>query len=89
MGINSVGTCENRCAKGVSMLDEAHSTRLNDGDYVEFLDTGTTAVGEYHCSSCGYGVTVHSALPRCPMCAGTTWEPSAWSPFKRAAGRLQ
>jgi rubrerythrin len=88
MGINSVGTLENRLVKGVPMLDEGASTKLQDGDYVEFLDTGATAVGEYHCSSCGYGVTVHATLPQCPMCAGTTWEPSAWSPFKRAAARL-
>jgi rubrerythrin len=88
MGINSVGTSKNRFVKGVPMLDEASSTRLKDDDYVEFLATGATAVGEYHCSSCGYGVAVHSTLPQCPMCSGTTWEPSAWSPFKRAA-RLQ
>jgi hypothetical protein len=56
---------------------------------VEFLTAGTTAVGEYHCSGCGYGVTVHAPLPACPMCAGTTWEQAAWSPFKRAAPALQ
>jgi len=89
MGINSVGTLENRCVKGVTMLDEASSTRLKDGDYVEFVASGSTAVGEYHCSSCGYGVTVHATLPQCPMCAGTTWEPSAWSPFTRGSGHLQ
>jgi rubrerythrin len=71
------------------MLDGASTTRVEEGDYVEFLDTGARAVGEYHCSSCGYGVTVHATLPQCPMCSGTTWEPSAWSPFKRAASLLQ
>jgi len=70
------------------MLDEASSITVRDGDFVEFLAAGTDAVGEYHCSACGYGVTVHAALPQCPMCAGTTWEPSAWSPFSRA-DRLQ
>ena len=70
------------------MLDEARKSRSTDGDFVEFATTGAHAVGEYHCSGCGYGVAVHSALPRCPMCSGTTWEPAAWSPFTRAE-RLQ
>jgi rubredoxin len=55
-------------------------------DYVEFLATGTTVVGEFHCAGCGYGVTVHTKLPRCPMCSGTSWEQAAWSPFSRASG---
>jgi len=42
------------------------------------------AAGEYHCSECGYGVTIHSLLPQCPMCSGTTWEQTSWSPFTRA-----
>lgn len=59
-----------------------------DGDgYVEFLNEGTAAAGEFHCAQCGYGVTVSATLPRCPMCSGTTWEQTAWSPFSRA--RLQ
>jgi rubredoxin len=70
------------------MLDEARRGRPADDEFVEFVTAGTTATGEYHCSSCGYGVTVHAALPQCPMCAGTTWEPVAWSPFTRAT-RLQ
>ena len=49
-----------------------------------FLTTGTTVVGEFHCAGCGYGVTVHAKLPRCPMCSGTSWEQAAWSPFSRA-----
>lgn len=88
MGINSVGTSENRFVKGVFMLDEASSTRAGDGDFVEFLDAGTSAAGEYHCAGCGYGVTVHATLPQCPMCSGTTWESTAWSPFSRG-NRLQ
>lgn len=55
--------------------------------YVEFLPTGQRAKGEYHCSECGYGVTVFSVLPRCPMCGGSAWEQTAWSPFARALGR--
>jgi rubrerythrin len=69
------------------MLDEARKNDSHDGDYVEFVATGTRAAGEYHCAGCGYGVTVHASLPQCPMCGGTSWEPAAWSPFTRA--RLQ
>jgi rubrerythrin len=68
------------------MLDQArHVSGTAEGDYVEFLLTGTSAAGEYHCADCGYGVTVHGALPQCPMCSGTTWEPHPWSPFTRAS----
>jgi rubrerythrin len=55
-------------------------------DFVEFFATGDRAKGEYHCSDCGYGVTVHTALPRCPMCGGRSWEQTAWSPFSREHG---
>jgi hypothetical protein len=55
--------------------------------YVDFLASGARAKGEYHCSDCGYGVTVFSVLPRCPMCGGSAWEQSAWSPFRRAVER--
>ena len=70
------------------MLDETRSEDHGDGDYVEFLTAGAAAVGEYHCTTCGYGVTVHATLPRCPMCSGGSWEQTAWSPFHRAT-RLQ
>lgn len=66
------------------MLDQAREGAAGEGDHVEFVRAGTAVAGEYHCSSCGYGVTVHAALPACPMCAGTIWEPHAWSPFTRA-----
>jgi rubredoxin len=69
------------------MLDGTRETAHDGGDYVEFVAAGAAARGEFHCSNCGYGVTVHATLPRCPMCAGTTWEQAAWSPFTRA--RLQ
>jgi hypothetical protein len=65
---------------------EGSADRRTDG-YVEFLATGARAKGEYHCSECGYGVTVFSVLPRCPMCGGSAWEQSAWSPFGRAVER--
>jgi rubredoxin len=73
--------------KGVEMLDETREAAPEAGDYVEFIAAGATARGEFHCSKCGYGVTVHAALPCCPMCAGTRWEQAPWSPFTRA--RLQ
>jgi len=52
-------------------------------DFVQFFATGERAKGEYHCSDCGYGVTVYSELPRCPMCSGESWEQTTWSPFSR------
>lgn len=55
--------------------------------FVEFVESGARAKGEYHCAECGYGVTVFSVLPRCPMCGGLSWEQAAWSPFARAAER--
>ena len=54
-------------------------------EYVEFLEMGDAAKGEFHCADCGYGVAVHRALPQCPMCGGSAWEQSAWSPLSRAA----
>jgi rubrerythrin len=55
-----------------------------EDEYVRFWTAGENATGEYHCSECSYGATVHSTLPACPVCAGTSWEQSAWSPFSRA-----
>ena len=69
------------------MLDEARRVDSKEGDYIEFVPAGTAAAGEFRCSGCGYGVTVQTALPHCPMCSGTTWEPAASSPFSRQ-GRL-
>ncbi len=66
---------------------EVPSDVVDDG-YVEFWRSGEPAKGEYHCSACGYGVTVYRDLPVCPMCAGTAWEQTAWSPFTRAAATL-
>ncbi len=54
-------------------------------DYVEFFPAGVAAEGEFHCSDCGYGVAVFRVLPRCPMCGGSSWEQSTWSPFRRAS----
>jgi rubrerythrin len=52
-------------------------------EFVEFVSTGDLVKGEFHCSDCGYGVTVHRELPRCPMCGGDAWERADWSPFMR------
>ena len=47
---------------------------LDDSGFVDFLATGTRVSGDFRCADCGYGAVVHSALPQCPMCAGTVWE---------------
>jgi rubrerythrin len=88
MGIISVDVHHNQRFEGGLMLDERRRTEAGRGHadegYIEFVSTGVTAVGAFHCSGCGYGVTVHAELPACPMCGGTTWEQAAWSPFSRA-----
>jgi hypothetical protein len=66
----------------MSQVDEG-SAEERPTDFVAFFATGERAKGEYHCSDCGYGVTVYSSLPRCPMCGGESWEQTAWSPFSR------
>ena len=59
-----------------------HRTRV---DFVDLFQAGAPAKGEFHCAECGYGVTVQTRLPSCPMCAGATWEQSPWSAFSRGA----
>lgn len=63
-----------RSPEGVKVLDEREKVARERADYVEFVTTGAPATGAFHCSGCGYGVTVQSTLPQCPMCNGTTWE---------------
>jgi hypothetical protein len=64
---------------GAPHLDE------HDPDgYVHFWTTGSAVKGEFHCSECSYGVTVYRELPVCPMCGGTSWEQTAWSPLTRS-----
>ncbi|HLM34359.1 MAG TPA: hypothetical protein VK278_01150 [Gaiellaceae bacterium] len=48
------------------------------------MKAGTHATGQFHCADCGYGVTIHTQLPQCPMCGGDSWEEAAWSPLSRA-----
>ena len=69
------------------MLGELDNGVDRHGDYVEFVRAGAAAAGAYRCSGCGYGVTVRASLPRCPMCAGTTWERAASAQF--VSPRLQ
>ena len=58
---------------------------LEAGGYVEFFATGQLVIGEFRCSECGYGVAVsRRELPPCPMCGGSSWERSPWSPFTRS-----
>jgi rubrerythrin len=66
------------------VLEETQTDVPTEGDAVELALTGARAHGEFHCTSCGYGVAVYGTLPECPMCASTTWEPAEWSPFTRA-----
>jgi hypothetical protein len=49
-----------------------HSSATQTG-----LVAGLAARGEFHCTDCGYGITVHHVLPPCPMCQGADWKP--WS----------
>jgi hypothetical protein len=69
--------------KGVIMRD-VDVGREPAGDFVDFLSAGARVKGEFHCAACGYGVTVYRTLPVCPMCGGSEWEQSAWSPLSRA-----
>jgi rubrerythrin len=75
--------------EGVKMRDVEAAGREPTGDFVDFLSTGAHVKGEFHCSGCGYGVTVYRALPVCPMCGGNEWEQSAWSPLTRARSIVQ
>jgi hypothetical protein len=43
---------------------------------------GAAARGEFHCTECGYGISVHRALPTCPICQGTEWVP--WVGWRHA-----
>jgi rubrerythrin len=70
------------------MMREIGTSRTAIDEYVEFRATGESVKGEFHCSQCGYGVAIVRALPLCPMCGGSSWEQTAWSPFSRAASTL-
>lgn len=55
------------------LSDDALLGALDD---VDFRAAGDQALGEYRCAECGYGVTIRSTLPFCPMCGGGSWEAS-------------
>ncbi len=63
------------------MLDQGVRPEA-DGDFVEFWEAGTEAQGRFACADCGYGVSVQTRLPACPMCAGRQWEQTSTSPFR-------
>jgi rubredoxin len=65
------------------MMRDLSTSQVAPDEFVEFFAAGQSVKGEYHCSDCGYGVTIVRALPLCPMCGGTSWEQSPWSPFSR------
>ena len=69
-------------------MQEIRVTRAASDEYVEFRFAGDSAKGEFHCSDCGYGVTIVRALPICPMCGGRSWEQVPWSPFTRASAPI-
>ena len=54
------------------------------GDPV-FFAAGTAAAGEFHCAECGYGISVRTLLPECPMCRGIEWEEPSTSPAARTS----
>ena len=67
------------------MMERLDTSRPAPDEYVEFRAAGDSVKGEFHCSECGYGVTIVRTLPICPMCGGTSWEQTSWSPFGRAS----
>ncbi len=42
------------------------------------LVAGVKAKGEFRCVGCGYGISISSKLPRCPMCGTESWEQLQW-----------
>ena len=73
---------------GLEMAEGIETIEAASGDYVEFWPSGENVKGEFHCSECNYAVTIVRALPLCPVCGGTSWEQSPWSPFTRASQLL-
>lgn len=49
-----------------------------------FHGAGAPVSGEFVCSECGYGVSVRSVLPVCPMCRGSAWEELGTGPYAAA-----
>ena len=55
------------------MLDDEPRRSVRSGGEAE-LPAGERAAGRFVCTRCGYGITVRTTLPRCPMCGGELWE---------------
>jgi len=66
------------------VTERVESTTTPD-EFVRFWAAGEAGKGDFRCAECSYGVTVHKALPVCPMCSGRSWEQTPWSPFRRAS----
>lgn len=66
------------------MIEQEAVTAPEAEGFVQFWASGESVKGEFHCADCGYGVTVYRELPLCPMCGGTSWEQTPWSPLTRA-----
>jgi hypothetical protein len=64
--------------------DAVTEDTLGTTGFVSFWEAGSNVKGEFHCAECSYGVIVSRELPTCPMCGGSIWEESSWSPFRRA-----
>lgn len=60
-----------------ALVDTSRAEAVEPPVVEVLLDAGRPAMGEYTCADCGYGVSVRSMLPVCPMCRGLTWEPTA------------
>ena len=55
-------------------------------DFAAAFHRGSRATGQYQCQACGYGISLNTKLPRCPMCGGESWAQIAASPLPRRTG---
>jgi hypothetical protein len=56
------------------VLEDVWVGEVADDGCVQLYATDDVAEGTFRCAECGYGVSVATALPPCPMCAGRSWE---------------
>jgi hypothetical protein len=66
----------------------ATPAKADEDEFVEFFRAGERAAGAFECVGCGYDAVVRAELPSCPICRGSLWERSLWSPFARALNGL-
>jgi hypothetical protein len=62
--------------------------KADQDEFVEFFRAGDRGAGAFECVACGYGAVVRAELPACPICRGSLWERSLWTPFTRAFNGL-